>query len=1296
VTVDTKRKIEDSLKEFSSGKLRENAIALFNTLGYKTSRQAALDNPDFTSFKSSYIDNQGIPFREDKALTDDWLYIDLLFQISKEEATQLTSLFNTKKVDDTVIESYLFFAIELSGGSYTRTALSNITREINRVFPMPVMVLFKHCDTLTLSIINRRLHKRDETKDVLEKVTLIKDISVTNPHRAHIEILYDLSFDELYRQHQFSNFVELHNAWQKTLDTKELNKRFYNDLANWYFWALDNVKFPKDAPKDKDGKHPVSLIRLITRIIFVWFIKEKDLIPDVLFSERDLHSILNGFNPQSGNDKKSVFYRAILQNLFFATLNTEMKDRSWARDGQNMMAHSLYRFKDCFTDSEKALELFSSIPFLNGGLFECLDKTLGTKEKPEYIRIDGFSRRTDSQPTVPDYLFFGNERTVDLTGAYGDKKHKSVKVQGLINILSHYKFTVTENTPIEEEIALDPELLGRVFENLLANYNPETKTTARKQTGSFYTPREIVNYMVDESLKAYLKQKLVNEAKMDEEDADIGLEFLVSYNEKENLFDEKQTHVLINAIDNCKILDPACGSGAFPMGILHKMVHILHRIDPRNAKWKQRQIEKAEAIDHQESRENAVTTLEDAFENNELDFPRKLYLIENCIYGVDIQPIAVQIAKLRFFISLIVDQKVNKVKENLGVLPLPNLETKFVAANTLIGIQTTDENMDWFENEDVQRLQKQLQKIRHRMFSARTPKTKRNLREKDESIRKEMADRLEEILNGEISSTLSNRKESSEVEYLESVLKKKRERKDESKSDKVKKEIEKIEKDINRRRKFLQDLREKFESRNNKTAQQLAAWNPYDQNANASFFDPEWMFGLDSCFDISIGNPPYLIVKNTNTEQDVLNVYLKYFSADFKVNLFALFIEKSKLLGNSNSVHTYIIPDTSLNLPAFRKLRELILTNGSILSISYFDEIIFESASVGKSVVLSLSNNDRVKLLSYKYFNTINDCEITETNKESILRDNELKLVHASTKSSHAKLMDNLKSISMKLRDVCSTYDGINPGSKKLKNTFISKSYIDDFSQKIIDGKAFHKYTGVSWNGDYIYYNEEFVNEIREELNQEQIPFTARIIKKVNFFEDEKIITRQTADTIIGTIDLENFYVKNSVHSTLLRPEFKGKCSLKRVLSVLNSKLISWYYQKSSMESGRLFPQVKIERLRNLPFILPTAHVFDTIVDYLLFLGFNEELDHLNLYYSSLIDVMVYEIYFPDQINAARCEVLKHLNNLPELNDDLSAEEKIAIIHKVYKKLSDPKHPVSIATFKMQEIEEIRIIEGKA
>ena len=192
------------------------------------------------------------------------------------------------------------------------------------------------------------------------------------------------------------------------------------------------------------------------------------------------------------------------------------------------MIHNVYRYERYFQDPDAALALFADIPFLNGGLFECLDKKVDSKT----VRIDGFSDRTDNPLCVPDDLFFGDERTVDLNATYGTKG-KQYKVRGLIETLNRYKFTITENTPIEEEIALDPELLGKVFENLLAAYNPETGTTARKQTGSFYTPREIVNYMVDESLLAYLETKVKELTNLEDlSTLEERLRHLLAYNEE--------------------------------------------------------------------------------------------------------------------------------------------------------------------------------------------------------------------------------------------------------------------------------------------------------------------------------------------------------------------------------------------------------------------------------------------------------------------------------------------------------------------------------------------------------------------------------------------------------------------------------------------------------------------------------------------------------------------------------------------------------------------------------------------
>ena len=825
-------------------------------------------------------------------------------------------LFEAPTFDEGYVRTFTFFAIELKDPDYPRGKYAQFTREVNKRMVMPVVVFFRVKDRLTIGFVGRRQHRLDQDRDVLEQVSLIKDIRLNKPHPAHIDILFELSLVECAKwmaaHHEQENFDGLLAAWLARLDTSELNKRFFNELANWYFWAVDEVTFPEDAGEDVEVRNATSVIRLLTRLIFVWFIKEKGLVPDALFNPRELDGILNNLDPG-----ESTYYKAILQNLFFATLNQEMNtaqhpnNRKFRGEGrQHYNITSLYRYKDCFIDPDDALRHFETIPFLNGGLFECLDRP--SKDDPtEILRIDGFSDRNDILLCVPNALFFSDERSVDLNAAYGTRGRRH-KVRGLIHILSSYKFTIAENTPIEEEVALDPELLGKVFENLLAAYNPETKVTARKQTGSYYTPREIVNYMTDESLVAYLKNELIAHSKpenalaptttasqldfngqadpvqtefgvaraslSDEQKSEIEgkLRELFVYNDEPNPFDRADTEVLIKAIDTLKILDPAVGSGAFPMGGLHKLVFILDKLDPGNVQWKDRQIDRASTIPDPIARDNAIDDIEAAFERNELNYGRKLYLIENCIYGVDIQPIATQIAKLRFFISLIVDQQIDDSRENYGVRPLPNLETKFVAANTLLGVDKPLQTE--IRNPQIDRKEKELEDVRRRHFTARTPGTKAKYRTLDAQIRTEIGELL------------------------------------------------------------------KSEGFPHETTEKIARWDPYDQNTSADFFDPEWMFGVRDGFDVVIGNPPYLNVELVSRSQK--DAYAKIYKTFYKrYDVFGLFIEKSLMTLVPKGMVTYIVPSQVLNNLSYRKLRELILSNMWLKEVCYLGDKVFQTAN---------------------------------------------------------------------------------------------------------------------------------------------------------------------------------------------------------------------------------------------------------------------------------------------------------------------------------------------------------------
>ena len=922
--------IQRALHRFADGNLAENATDLLKVLGYESQRTLNRDTNTLEAFLEDF-DTHGRMNRE-KAHLHEWQTADFLFQLTADEIrqhTQETIVFHEDEgVDDTIYYSYLFLAIKLKGDVYSRTALASIAREINKCYAMPALLIFQHGHALTFAIINRRPSQRDGDRDVLEKVTLIKDIDVVNPHRAHLDILAELSLDALYQQHGFTNFLELHQAWQKTLDTSELNRRFFKEIADWYFWAVDSVTFPPDKEgqggsigDDETVHNATCIIRLITRLIFVWFLKEKGLVPNALFDEDNLVDLLTNLDAA-----ESTYYKAILQNLFFATLNQEMNTpekpdiRKFRGEGrQHYNITSLYRYKRYFKDPDAALHLFASIPFLNGGLFECLDKP-DPDDAKTILRIDGFSDRDDNPLSVPNELFFSEPQAVNLNAVYGTK-NSQYTVRGLIHILNRYKFTITENTPIEQEVALDPELLGQVFENLLAAYNPETGTTARKQTGSFYTPREIVNYMVDESLIAYLQNALSGRSDLRIATLDIAIEtklrHLLTYNDEPHQFTDAEVERLINAIDTLKILDPACGSGAFPMGILHKLVFLLSKLDPRNAQWRQRQIDRvqntiteAEKIDDSIIRENTIEELEgeieninEAFERNALDYGRKLYLIENCIYGVDIQPIATQIAKLRFFISLIVEQRIDDTRENRGVRPLPNLETKFVAANTLLGVEKPAQMS--LRNPEIDTKEQALEEVRRRHFTARTPRTKDRYRQQDAALR------------AEISALLQQ---------------------------------------------------DGFPS---ETTEQIARWDPYDQNTSADFFDPEWMFGITDGFDVVIGNPPYVRQEKIKHLKPTLKKHYTCYTG--AADLYVYFYERGLQLLSPNGIHTFICSNSWLDVNYGAPLQKYLLDNTAGAVICHSEaEREFESADI--NIIVSLLQNgipdtdSHLRFLTFKTF----------------------------------------------------------------------------------------------------------------------------------------------------------------------------------------------------------------------------------------------------------------------------------------------------------------------------------------
>ena len=878
-----------------------------------------------------------------------------------------------------------------------------------------------------------------------------------------------------------------------------LTKQFYKDLFDWYQWAVDpasGVYFPNNTSTEDDDREDIEtkIIRMITRIMFVWFIKQKELVPNKIFDVDFLDTILKDFDPESkvvGN-----YYNAILQNLFFATLNRAIEDeqgnkRRFATNVKKDIK-TLYRYPEMFKISEdEVIKMFSEVPFLNGGLFECLDKTKTIDGVEQAYNYDGFSRndkkfadgRYRNRAVVPNILFFDEER-------------------GLISILSRYNFTIEENSPEEQQVALDPELLGKVFENLLGAYNPETRETARNQSGSFYTPREIVNYMVDESLISYLGNTAFVRSLFSPE---------FSY-DKTKADDYKNISDKLKAI---KILDPACGSGAFPMGLLNRMIDILGHISP---------------------------------EENTYDL--KLSIIENCIYGSDIQSIAAQITKLRFFISLICNCEKDASKPNFGIPTLPNLETKFVAANSLIA-KKRQTCHSLFENPEIEPTKQALTEIRHEHFAAKTANRKSTLRQKDKELREKLARLLAE-----------------DNDFAPA------------------------------------------------DAKQLAEWNPYDQNAVADFFDPEWMFGVSDGFDIVIGNPPYLRIQELRKTNNELADYLSkmYKSATGSFDLYVTFVERGLKLVKPTGVIYYIMPVKWTNSSFGKGLRNLCYEKSFMSSIINFVAYqVFEASTytgihcfkkAEKLSYLELDRDMRDNHELHEFLKSITANDFVDINIKNsdawILTNKSVNKVLEKLNQCPYRLSDIFEKIFQGIAtskdDVYFLYDCHRVNSKEVEgySKYLQRRIIieNGLVKPLLKGEDVHRYMPLSTNRFVIFpydlstgkaelftesqisslfpkgygYLKECETELRgrEKGRLENDSFWYRYIypKNLTLFSKEKLVAPEIS--LGGNFSYDkngHFYSTTTVYGYIRKDNIR--ITYETLLAIMNSRLCWWFLKNT-------------------------------------------------------------------------------------------------------------------------------------
>jgi hypothetical protein len=451
-----------------------------------------------------------------------------------------------------------------------KTFLANLSRSVyEKYIFVPFVIVFRYRvneqNYLTFSISQIRDKTNQRTgKTKTTKVILLKDINLEKPHPAHSKILEKLKNETT----TVKNFDELHENWLKVLNIKELGDEFYKKILEKYNNLVEKIMLPTHTNPSENDKKDFAL-RLVGRLIFCWFLKAKGWIGEDILSSKivDVEFI---------RQNEISFYHQILELLFFESLNKDQKDRD-------------------FENKEK----FASVPYLNGGLFEAGNNDFYNKNEKQP------DKRTNWKLEIPNQ-----------------------NLKEIFELFESYYFTIDENTSTEQEIGVDPEMMGRIFENFILN---------RSSTGSFYTPREIVDYMVETSLKECLKTENLPE------------------NVIENLFDTKYWtpteqfkkdfgQNILEKLNELKILDPACGSGAFPMGVLQKLTEIIHTLEPKN-------------------KDGKLLTL----------YEIKLNILQNSIYGVDLLPIAVEISRLRCWLSLVVDEETPVQLELQEIAELKNI-----------------------------------------------------------------------------------------------------------------------------------------------------------------------------------------------------------------------------------------------------------------------------------------------------------------------------------------------------------------------------------------------------------------------------------------------------------------------------------------------------------------------------------------------------------------------------------------------------------------------------------------------
>jgi hypothetical protein len=709
----------------------------------------------------------------------------------------------------------------------------------------------------------------------------------------------------------------------------------------------------------------------------------------------------------------------------------------------------------------------------------------------------------------------------------------------LMGFFAMYNFTIDENDPEDSEIGIDPEMLGHIFENLLED---------NKDKGAFYTPKEIVQYMSKESVSQYLKSYTP-------EELHTAIDSLIKQRVVEPILQKKENARLVNsALTKVKVCDPAIGSGAFPMGVLNVLFDCRHLL-------------------------YGFIGVNEVFSYAKV----KRDIIQNNIYGVDIEKGAVDIARLRFWLALVVDENEPQ--------PLPNLDYKIMCGDSLLhrfALDAPFQNVlkDYNQKNGTQYTLDDYRQWVYDYTNISDHTQKDDFRQRIEDIKRAVKTKLSKEEMGKIAKV---RGAIDNLQMGDFFGNKKKENE---------KKIRALQKEL----KALEQQREEIES--NKIYDQAFEWRfefPALLDENGDFMG----------FDIVIGNPPYVLVQTFNNSA-LENLYKnKYEVASYKIDLYHLFLEAGYNLLCNNGVLSFINPTTFLTNNYTQPLRDLLLYRTIILSIINIGDNVFD-ASVNTGIEIIKKGLKEDNTLNYYYAEYEND-KLSVKMISSVQQRDYLKaekhIIQPITSNESYYLSHKIENKAELLKEYASVNFGMQLRNRKIftNDVLVSPSpeVLTAYHRKCLTGKDILDYV-VFWNNRYCYFNEEarcggcWIESLHNSKN--------------------KILVRQVGTVPACGIDKEGLAVLNSAFMIVCK-----RINPFGTLGILNSKLIKFYWQLKFEDKRKTFPKIKGTYLELLPIIPPTDEI-TRLVENIVYLK-EESLSNDTSALEQQIDLLVYHLY---------------------------------------------------------------------